>query len=456
MDFEIFNETKKILNNPLINSKLTENKHLIFIKYTSELYYKYSIEQIETLCKKSKFENKKLLFHTTLNFLLRILYNCGNTPCLNNLDLLILCTFSLGIKSVENRFKSPSINRLKKIYPEKYSEYQNDEIKLGEIICIKMLNYNINILTPYECLFYLLYTNNDLNLFDKCIQHLDNLIINGDKNFIYKKPIDIAEESIKYIKIKEKEKINIHMNDVIKKYQCIFGKNTTIKTHKILRSNASISTYTSSNNNKSNIINNSIYSSEKKSLLKNNFKDINISSERFTYSNYFINSKEKKEKNKDVSFDSDKVNLDYIKENNEKGRCIYLINNNNLSNSNKIIKAENPNKFNDKNNHFIYNHKTKNIHIKNNYKNSSAKIISDPPVFEKELKTDFIIQTDRNKLKNTTIDKNDNSININTKNNIINKGINFRNVNNNISLRSDKLNELCKKMNFDVFATKIK
>ena len=111
MDFEIFSETKKILNNPLINSKLTENKHLIFIKYTSELYYKYSIEQIETLCKKSKFENKKLLFHTTLNFLLKILYNCGNTPCLNNLDLLILCTFSLGIKSVENRFKSPSINR---------------------------------------------------------------------------------------------------------------------------------------------------------------------------------------------------------------------------------------------------------------------------------------------------------------------------------------------------------
>lgn len=129
-----------------------------------------------------------------------------------------------------------------------------------------MLNYNINILTPYECLFYLLYTNNDLNLFDKCIQHLDNLIINGDKNFIYKKPIDIAEESIKYIKIKEKEKINIHMNDVIKKYQCIFGKNTTIKTHKILRSNASISTYTSSNNNKSNIINNSIYILQKKNL----------------------------------------------------------------------------------------------------------------------------------------------------------------------------------------------
>ena len=40
MDLVIFNKTRKILNNPLINSKLIENKHLIFIKYTSELYYK--------------------------------------------------------------------------------------------------------------------------------------------------------------------------------------------------------------------------------------------------------------------------------------------------------------------------------------------------------------------------------------------------------------------------------
>ena len=110
MDLEIFNETKKILNNPLIDNKIIEKKHLIFIKYTSELYYKYSIELIETLCKKSKFANTKLLFHTTLSFLLKILYNCGNKPCLNNFDLLILCSFSIGIKSIETRNKSPSIN----------------------------------------------------------------------------------------------------------------------------------------------------------------------------------------------------------------------------------------------------------------------------------------------------------------------------------------------------------
>ena len=83
MDLEIFNENENLFNTPLIDIKLIENRHLIFVKYTSELYYKYSIELIETLCQKSKCQNKKLLFYTTLNFLLRILYNCGNTPCLN-------------------------------------------------------------------------------------------------------------------------------------------------------------------------------------------------------------------------------------------------------------------------------------------------------------------------------------------------------------------------------------
>ena len=130
MDLELFERIEIVLNKPLIDLKLIENKHLIFIKYTSELYYKYSIELIETLCKKSKSENKKLLFYETLNFLLKILYNCGNKPCLNNFDLTILCTFSLGIKSIENRFKIPSIKSLKKIYPEKFESYSNDELKI--------------------------------------------------------------------------------------------------------------------------------------------------------------------------------------------------------------------------------------------------------------------------------------------------------------------------------------
>ena len=207
MDLEIFNHTKKILNNPLIDTKLKENKHLIFMKYTSEAYYKYSIDLLETLCQKSKYENKKLLFHTSLNFLLKILYSCGNIPCLNNYDLLILCSFSLGVNSIVNQHKSPSLNKLKRIYPEKYSSYENEDIKIGEIISIKLLNYNINLLTPYECIFYLLNKNKEyLYLLDSCIQELDNIIFKGAKKYVFKRPIDIAKESIETIKFKEKKK----------------------------------------------------------------------------------------------------------------------------------------------------------------------------------------------------------------------------------------------------------
>ena len=39
MDLEIFNGNENLFNTPLIDIKLIENKHLIFVKYTSELYY---------------------------------------------------------------------------------------------------------------------------------------------------------------------------------------------------------------------------------------------------------------------------------------------------------------------------------------------------------------------------------------------------------------------------------
>ena len=342
MDLEIFNKNENLFNTPLIDIKLIENRHLIFVKYTSELYYKYSIELIETLCKKSKSENKKLLFYTTLNFLLKILYKSGNTPCLNNLDLLILCSFYLGIKATERRFRTPSINGLKRIYPEKYHHYQNSDIKLGEIICIKLLDYNINILTSYECLFYLLNKKNNLNLFDQCIQHLDNLVISGDKKFIFKSPINIAKETIEYVRIKGKEKNNIKFTDLIKGKEGIFLKNkekTSYQRKKFRLNNESISTNCSSANNMSNYINNSTYStSNNKSKINIKFQDIYCSNERITYSNYGKILKEKKLK----------INLEYAF--NDKNKDNFTLNpknimetenKNKIRNMNQILKSNN-------------------------------------------------------------------------------------------------------------------
>ena len=416
MDLETFNETKKYLNFPLIDNKIIEKRHLIFIKYTSELYYKYSIELIETLCKKSKFANTKLLFHTTLSFLLKILYNCGNTPCINNFDLLILCSFSIGIKSVETRNKSPSINRLKKIYQEKYYNYDNNEIKLGEIICLKLMNYNINILTPYESLFYLLYETDNLHLFDKCIQHLDNLIIGGDKSFIYKKPLDIAKENIDYIIKKEKEKIKLNKN-----YNLTYSKNGLRKENHIIN-NESISTNTSSNN-MSHLINNSINSSKGKVKLNNKLKEVYNSKEIIVD----IDFNEKLEKNSELKII---LNHTYVERNsinkikeNKNGRYLYNINNNK---TNKNIDSDDIN----------------NIKIN--------KINKD--IFMQEIKSK---RTFVQKNKEINISNINDNIPINIKSNIINNNVNFRNIKNNINFNSNKLNELCKKMNFDTLDTKI-
>ena len=434
MDLEIFDQTEKFLNIPLIDIKLIENKHLIFVKYTSELYYKYSIELIETLCKKSKSENKKLLFYTSLNFLLKILYNSGNTPCLNNLDLLILCSFYLGIKSIERRFRTPSINGLKRIYPEKYHQYQNSDIKLGEIICLKLLDYNINILTPYECLFYLLNKRNNLNLFDHCIQHLDNLVISGDKKFIFKSPIDIAKETIEYVKMKEKEKNNIKFTDLIKGKERIFFKNREdlqYQRKKIRLNNESISTNCSSAVNSSNFINNSIYyTSNNKSKINIKFQDIYCPSERITYSNYGKNLMQKKLK----------INLEYAY--NEKNNDNFTLNPKNL------VETENKNKIRKINPVLKTNNDINYTHRKKHYKNCSS-----PNVFKNTdivSKNNLREQISNNKVNHTLLDKD-----IKFKNNIAKKGTTFRN-NNNINFNYDKLNELCKKMNFDVFSNKKK
>lgn len=416
MDLETFNETKKYLNFPLIDNKIIEKRHLIFIKYTSELYYKYSIELIETLCKKSKFANTKLLFHTTLSFLLKILYNCGNTPCINNFDLLILCSFSIGIKSVETRNKSPSINRLKKIYQEKYYNYDNNEIKIGEIICLKLMNYNINILTPYESLFYLLYESDNLHLFDKCIQHLDNLIIGGDKSFIFKKPLDIAKENIDYIIKKEKEKKKFNKN-----YNLTYNKNRLRKENHIIN-NESISTNTSSNN-MSYIINNSINSSKGKVKLNNKLKEVYNSKEIIVD----IDFNEKLEKNSELKII---LNHTYVERNsinkikeNKNGSYLYNINNNK---TNKNIDSDDIN----------------NIKINKNNKD----------IFIQEIKSK---RTFIQKNKEINISNINDNIPINIKSNIINNNVNFRNIKNNINFNSNKLNELCKKMNFDTLDTKI-
>ena len=477
MDLEIFNQAKKIHNNPIIDTKLVENKHLIFIKYTSEIYYKYTIELIETLCKKSKYENKKLLFHTTLTFLLKILYNSGNIPCFDNYDLLILCAFSLGIKSTENQKKSPSINKLKKIYSEKYSCYENEDIKLGEIICIKLLDYNITILTSYECIFYLLNKYNNFYLLDYCIQELDNIIFLGAQKYVFKRPIDIAKESIEKAKFKEKQRKNINNNINEKKIENNSKFNYyNKKPKKVLPNNESISTNASSTANISNCGYNGerkiYYSSKSKSIIKNKLKDINNNSRKKTLNR----------EDKDGEINDKKVKINIIYSNIEKNDLFISPEQRKCNNTNNI------------NNNFEYRKKTnKRVIFKNSYKKkdsdslnkidiitdndnnyneniillkkneiyqncSSPNIFKKPvKVYKKNLKYDFSdsqkcriklgIEAGEEKFKNIINYKIKNTIFTNIINN------NFK-LNNNMNFNYDKLSELCHKMNFEVFNSK--
>ena len=200
-----------IKNKPLFKNKISKDKHKIFYKYTSDKYFKYIYELLDSLCKKSNYENSSSIFHISLYFILKILYKCGNIPYLNNLDLIVLNCFSLGIKSTIKQKEFPSIRRLKNIYEEKYCNYNNEEICIGEIICLKLLNYNINILTVYEYITYL--TKYDSKLKELSLIKLKFIIFNNFKKFIYKSSLDIAKECIKTIE----EKIIVKEPKIIKK-----------------------------------------------------------------------------------------------------------------------------------------------------------------------------------------------------------------------------------------------
>ena len=193
---KIYEKVLYLKNKPFFEQKIEYKNHKIFNKYTSNKYYKYIFNLLDTLCKRSPYENKNYIFHLSLSFILRILYNCENTPYLSNLDLIILNCFSLGIKSLIIQKLFPSINKIKKIYEEKFSNYSRKEIVEGEIICLKLINYNINILTPFEYVEYILYDNCDISFKKQVFENLEKIILNELEYFVYNKPFDIAAKCI--------------------------------------------------------------------------------------------------------------------------------------------------------------------------------------------------------------------------------------------------------------------
>ena len=74
----------------------------------------------------------------SLQYLIKILYNFKNIYYIDNYDLLILCSFLLGIKVSINQYNPPFITEIKRKYSKKYSllKYECNLVK-GEKIKVK-------------------------------------------------------------------------------------------------------------------------------------------------------------------------------------------------------------------------------------------------------------------------------------------------------------------------------
>ena len=467
---DIFTQSEKYYNKPLIPSDFISNDHLIFLKYTTEKYFKYCIQLLETLCKNSNAENQHYLFHVSLSFLLKILYNCGNTPCLENLDLLIICIFSLSMKVASNQHTSTKISNIKKIYPEKYSNYKNEDINFGEIICIKILQYNINILTTYECLIYILKTKNKLYLLDISAMEFQKILYKPDKKFIYLSPMEIANNCINQIKgrIVLKKQIVIPKNKPIiyKDIQKTFFSSSVKNNESISTGSSSIISNKNNMNNTNNNFNN-VYK------LRQNFSNKNISKMKeddYFYSKYYnfklgkINNKSTRSiynMNKKQSFFKPLHNLydSNICLSTNKNKVKNLKFKNNLEQEKKLFVDDyrNSNLSNSRSN--LTQRSTRNIFKKKLHLNSIEKSLNNKSINESS-KKDRINSKESSRFSNKTKDlniKNENrGYEENKKGERVKKLITRRKCNGN-SLNSlnigkinfDRISDLCQKINLD-------
>ena len=430
-----FDEILQIKNNPIIEEEYDPRNHLILSKYTSKAYYKYSIDLLKTLLDKSEYTNKSHIFYVSLIYLLKILYNFKNTPYIDNYDLLILSSFSLGIKTSVDQHKTPFITKIKNIYGEKYSFYSNIKIQECEVICLKLLKYNINILTPYECLYYLF--NKDICKFNLLINELDNLIFNNANKILFQKPYELALEIINKFNSNFK---NLKQPILITKKTAPFLNSKDKKINNDSTPTTSVSSsYGSCNNTRNNFNSKKINGIRSQSNMIINNKNIIISvnnelNDIFKNNKFVVirctNSAKKEENNK----------KDICLYNNNNGIKKIIYKNNNFNNEKTLIKEIGNEKIN--NNIQLLKIHTKNklssLDIYKNYmntslnKNNSSKNIDDN--FQKKYNNKSLcFSGKKSPVKiNSRISVNDNSNN-NKNNNIRIKNHKDCNLTNNLS-----------------------
>ena len=384
INFEKFNE-------PIIKKReFSVSNHKIFKKYSSELYQKYSFELLETLCNKSHFEHKTKILYSSMYFLLKFLYKSKNEVYIENYDLIILISFYLGIKTVENQKKIPNLKKFKNIYSQKFGNYTNKEIQESEIIYLKILEYKINFMTIYDYLIYLFNCNEEFIL-----MHLKNINKIMKQNTIYfcsHAPKELIQEVTNNPKIYNIPKYpSIIQKKIIFKSRenssgCEFGNN--------LEESLSTSISSGNQNNNFNILGNEqnnninykkldslknytsrkIESSFNKRYKKFNLNFLDSSTNTNYYNNLTINNNESLDKEKiEGKPIYNKKNVKFFK-NNTTQKEANIKKNSNISKTNikeKVFRSNNSTYnicFKNSNNKKLFFSNNKNVYVKPNIK----------------------------------------------------------------------------------------
>ena len=212
MEIQLSSSIIKNLGKPTFPINISSSTNKIFIKYSESKIRRNHIDIIYNLCKNSNFKNKESLLYQTLIFHDLILYNCGNEDIIKDINLMILTSFFISVKSIGRQINLITIEQLKKLNNE-FLKYKNEQIVNMEILCIKLLKYNINVLTCYDCLKIILLNHFVDDNFSENAKDLLQTIIFGDiKEYIFKLPYKLALEVFEKIKIKFK---NLKSNNKI-------------------------------------------------------------------------------------------------------------------------------------------------------------------------------------------------------------------------------------------------
>ena len=251
MELDLSKGIIRNLANPTFPKNISSSTNKVFIKYSNNQIRRYNIDLIYNLCKNSNLKNKESLLYQTLIFHDIILYNCGNKDVIKDINLMILTIFYLSVKCIGTQYTMINIEQLKKLLPNRFSHYKNQEILEMEILCLKLLRYNINIITCYDCLKIILlnYSVND-DFSEKAKDLLQKIIFGDIKEYIFKLPYKLAFEIYEKVKFKLKENTNIKVLNTEKRLKnniSIFSKS---KINTLSSYNLNIQNKNIMNNNK--------------------------------------------------------------------------------------------------------------------------------------------------------------------------------------------------------------